>query len=123
MRLCAGCASTAPGDWRARRSRSGRGRSPTTRSEDDIRLLADHFLEALAESEGKKALAFTPDMIRVLEHYSWPGNARELRNEVHRLVLCAEPGSRIDVSMLPAHFAMEPSDTLGRAPPAQGNRP
>jgi len=54
--------------------------------------------------EGKAPLQFEPDVLDAFERHSRPGNVRELRNEGHRLVLCAEPGSSIDVSMLPVRL-------------------
>lgn len=93
-------------------------RLPTLRDRrSDVRVLADHFLKALAEFEGKGALAFAPGVLSALEHHAWPGNVRELRNEIHRLVLCAEPDGRIDVPMLPARLATDPGDAVGRTRP------
>jgi two-component system, NtrC family, response regulator AtoC len=66
----------------------------------DIPLLALHFLEQYAGQEGKRIDGFAPAALRALERHAWPGNVRELESEVHRLVLCAEPGARIGADLL-----------------------
>jgi two-component system response regulator AtoC len=67
---------------------------------EDIALLAVHFLEQYARQEGKRVGTLDPAVLRAFERHAWPGNVRELQSEVHRLVLCAEPGARIGVDCL-----------------------
>ena len=50
----------------------------------DIPLLAQHFLTHIA---GASAPVLTPDAIALMQEYSWPGNIRELRNVIERVVL------------------------------------
>ena len=57
---------------------------------DDVPILADQFARLVAEQNGWRARAFTPEAIDVLTHYSWPGNVRELRNVVERLLLLTD---------------------------------
>jgi two-component system response regulator HydG len=71
------------------------------RRPEDIRLLALHFLERYAAEEGKAPPRLAADALVALERYAWPGNIRELQNEMHRLVLCVEPGE----SVAPAHLS------------------
>src|SRR4051812_49218388 len=52
----------------------------------DIPLLAQHFLTHMA---GASAPSLTPDAIALMQEYSWPGNIRELRNAMERVVLLA----------------------------------
>jgi two-component system response regulator AtoC len=66
----------------------------------DVRLLAEHFLEDLSRDERKVVVGFEAEAIRLLERHAWPGNARELQNEIHRLVVCAKNGERIRVDAL-----------------------
>jgi two-component system response regulator HydG len=62
---------------------------PLRDREEDIPLLAAHFLRKFAEKNGKHIKGFTPDaMNRMLKH-SWPGNVRELENAVERAVVLA----------------------------------
>src|ERR1700704_4874945 len=70
--------------------------------QEDIPLLADHFMAMLAREYGRRPKIFEPDAARALQHYHWPGNVRELRNLVERLMIMV-PGERItarDVAFL-----------------------
>jgi two-component system nitrogen regulation response regulator GlnG len=51
---------------------------------DDISDLVQHFLRA-AQREGEPLKTISPDAIRLMQNYSWPGNIRELENLVRRL--------------------------------------
>jgi Nif-specific regulatory protein len=68
---------------------------PLRERREDIAPLAHHFLARLGQEEGKLLPGFTREALRLLERYPWPGNVRELESEIHRLLLCAEPGERI----------------------------
>jgi two-component system nitrogen regulation response regulator NtrX len=70
--------------------------------EEDIPLLADHFMAMLAREYGRRPKVFDPDAVTALQRYPWPGNVRELRNLVERLMIMV-PGERItarDVAFL-----------------------
>ena len=54
----------------------------------DVALLANHFFQANARSGGKPK-QMTAAALRALEAYHWPGNIRELQNEVKRLIAVA----------------------------------
>ncbi len=56
----------------------------------DIRPLVEHFAAQVAAQNGWKPKAFQPGALEALERYSWPGNIRELRNVVERLLLLAD---------------------------------
>lgn len=56
----------------------------------DIALLAQHFLSDLAAAHGKAAQGFAPAALEFLEGYDWPGNLRELYNEVTRMLIFAQ---------------------------------
>ncbi|AMY68744.1 sigma-54-dependent transcriptional regulator [Frigidibacter mobilis] len=56
----------------------------------DIALLAQHFLAELAAAHGKAAHGFAPAALEFLENYDWPGNLRELFNEVTRMLVFAQ---------------------------------
>ncbi len=51
---------------------------------DDVNDLVQHFLRA-AQREGEPVKTISPDAIRLMQNYSWPGNIRELENLVRRL--------------------------------------
>jgi DNA-binding NtrC family response regulator len=57
----------------------------------DIPLLAHHFLTHIA---GASAPILTADAIALMQDYPWPGNIRELRNVMERVVLLARGGER-----------------------------
>jgi len=57
---------------------------------DDIRLLAQHFLEQSSEMFKKRAKKFSRAALDAVEEYSWPGNVRELSNAVQRAVVLSE---------------------------------
>ena len=62
--------------------------------QEDIPLLADHFMAMLAREYGRRPKVFETDATAALQRYSWPGNVRELRNLVERLMIMV-PGERI----------------------------
>ncbi len=67
---------------------------------DDIPLLADYFLQQLAEEQGTAPKRFSPEGIKALQAKNWTGNIREFRNVVERLtILCGNVISDKDVEM------------------------
>jgi DNA-binding NtrC family response regulator len=58
----------------------------------DIPLLIRHFLEAFSRQNGKHFDGITPDALDLLTGHDWPGNIRELRNVVERMVVMARGG-------------------------------
>jgi len=70
--------------------------------QDDVPLLADHFMAMLAREYGRRVKTFDAQAVVALKQYSWPGNVRELRNLVERLIIMV-PGDVItarDLSFL-----------------------
>jgi len=74
---------------------------PLRERETDILLLIRHFATKFAEESGKSPLRFSEEALRILQHYHWPGNIRELENVIQRLVLMTE-GDLISVPDLPS---------------------
>ena len=72
---------------------------PLRERENDIRLLAQSFLQRFAVQARKAGLTFDRGAIRALNSHSWPGNVRELENCVRRAVIMAE-GKRLTVQDL-----------------------
>ena len=54
---------------------------------DDIPLLIQHFNGQICSESGKPVREFSPEAIKLLQERSWPGNIRELRNVVERLLI------------------------------------
>jgi two-component system nitrogen regulation response regulator NtrX len=61
---------------------------------EDLPVLVEHFARQVTAQNGWKPVPFGHSAIDALKDYSWPGNIRELRNVVERLLLLA--GSRIE---------------------------
>jgi PAS domain S-box-containing protein len=70
---------------------------------DDIPLLVLRFVEEFSKVFGKRIDAIPRENMVALQHYSWPGNIRELRNVVERAMIVAT-GPRLTIA-LPAHSA------------------
>ena len=67
---------------------------------EDIRLLAQHFLEKFALENETPQLKLGKDVLREFMAYSWPGNVRELENLIERAVILCE-GTTIHAANLP----------------------
>src|SRR2546426_220872 len=63
----------------------------------DIPQLVEHFAGPLAQRGGLPAKASDPEAVKRLAAHDWPGNIRELRNAVERLLILA-PGSVVTVA-------------------------
>ena len=59
---------------------------PLREIREDIPVLANHFLEKHCKTMGVELKSFTPAAMQDLMRYSWPGNNRQLENEVKRLI-------------------------------------
>ena len=59
---------------------------PLAQRREDIPLLANHFLQHLAERYGKNVAALAPDALELMLAASWPGNVRQLFNVVEQTV-------------------------------------
>jgi DNA-binding NtrC family response regulator len=66
----------------------------------DIPALARHFLALFAAEEGKRIRLITPEALRLLTAFQWPGNIRQLENAVFRAVVLAE-GDGVGVEEFP----------------------
>ena len=56
----------------------------------DIPLLVDFFTKQICDEQGIKTKTFAPEALKALQQRPWPGNIRELRNVVERLIILAE---------------------------------
>jgi two-component system response regulator PilR (NtrC family) len=90
---------------------------------EDIRPMADHFLRQWAAEQARDIHAISPDALRALEGYAFPGNVRELENVMERAVALAK-GPTIGLGDLPPELAGAASQTtpgLVTLPPAGCN--
>lgn len=72
---------------------------PLRDREEDIELLAEHFLAELNEIENTRK-TFSPAARDFLKMHSWPGNVRELKNAVHRAFIMAGSTLELGVSAM-----------------------
>jgi two-component system response regulator HydG len=75
---------------------------PLRDRKDAIPVLAQRFLEDVAQQSGLPPKRLTPDALAQLARYRWPGNIRELRNCMESLTLTS-PRTEIEVGDLPAN--------------------
>ena len=66
---------------------------PLRERKEDIRFLANHFLEKFNNKMGKRAGPFSFEAINILEEAEWKGNVRELENTVERVVALKGEGA------------------------------
>ena len=70
---------------------------PLRERREDIPALVQHFMRTHAEEQGLRLKEVSPEAMAVLQHYDWPGNIRELRNLIERLMIMV-PGYVIEGS-------------------------
>jgi two-component system nitrogen regulation response regulator NtrX len=63
--------------------------TPLSERQEDIPLLANHFLSRAAEVSGSSARQLGEDAMAALQAYSWPGNVRQLRNAMEWVLMMA----------------------------------
>ncbi len=73
---------------------------PLRERQEDVPLLAQHFLNTYADKNRKTVKGFTPGAMDLLVKHAWPGNVRELENAVERAVILV-PGEFISEKELP----------------------
>ena len=92
---------------------------PLRERREDIPLLVEHFLRKYTVEMNKPVAGVTPEALDQLAAYSWPGNIRELENEVQRLVIqCDNEGFITPELLAPAVRKVE--GLLGRVAPKKG---
>ena len=67
---------------------------------EDLPLLIDYFLEKYGKDLNREGIRCSPEAVKILMDYPWPGNIRELENCIHRGLLLCE-GDTLDVECLP----------------------
>lgn len=76
---------------------------PLSERREDIAELVHHFLDQISAATGLPRRQIGADALAVLESHDWPGNVRQLRNNVERLLILAggAPEAAVTASMLP----------------------
>jgi DNA-binding NtrC family response regulator len=63
---------------------------PLRERKDDIPKLAYHFLRIFSREMGRRVQGFSDEALKAMIHYDWPGNVRQLKNVVERLVIMCD---------------------------------
>ena len=81
---------------------------PLSERREDIPALVEHFIDQLASSTGLPARQIGGDAMAALQSHDWPGNVRQLRNNVERLLILAtgEPSQPITLETLPPEVSV-----------------
>ena len=98
---------------------------PLRNRREAIPHLADYFLRRFSTIYQKEALALTPDALQYLVSHDWPGNIRQLKNLMERIVLMTQ-SPVISIHDFPEDFALgssEQADTTETAEPMKGTTP
>ncbi|MEM1287853.1 MAG: sigma-54 dependent transcriptional regulator [Pseudomonadota bacterium] len=76
---------------------------PLSKRRTDIPELVGHFMGQLARSSGLPQRQIADDAMTILQTHDWPGNIRQLRNNVERMMILArgENGSHVTADLLP----------------------
>jgi len=69
---------------------------PLKERKEDIPLLADKFLKDIAEEYGTAPKKIDADALKYLQTLDWPGNIRELKNVVERLIIMSEKSITVE---------------------------
>jgi len=89
---------------------------PLRERPDDIPVLIDYCSRQVAEHNGWKPKPFSREAIEELRRYSWPGNIRELRNVVERLMLLAD----LEVDQASVRLALPHGPSVAPISPSSG---
>jgi two-component system NtrC family response regulator len=84
---------------------------PLRERRDDIPLLVEHFLQQAQERHRKDAKQVAGAAMKILCEFPWPGNVRQLRNCMERLIVTVE-GSTIHVEDLPEELHAVPNQSV-----------
>lgn len=83
---------------------------------DDIPELISFFMDQMAATSGMPRRRIAPDAMAILQSHDWPGNIRQLRNNVERLLILAggDPDIELTADMLPSEVgALVPATPTG----------
>jgi len=87
---------------------------PLRERREEIPALVEHYVRRYGEQQRKGRLTLSDEALEYLVLYAWPGNIRQLSNEVNRMVAMAEP----DAALTSAHLSAEIQATRRTIPSA-----
>jgi two-component system nitrogen regulation response regulator NtrX len=80
---------------------------PLRERPEDIRQLAEYFLDQFCSRNNFRAKRMDDEVFEILQVYSWPGNARELRNTVERMAILT-PADLLTPDSIPLEIRLQP---------------
>ncbi|MBV1933603.1 MAG: sigma-54 dependent transcriptional regulator [Parvibaculaceae bacterium] len=88
-----------------------------TSRREDIPALVDFFMQQLSVSSGLPVRTISDEAMAALQAHDWPGNVRQLRNNVERLMILSssDPDKPITVDMLPAEVGSTSPTSMGNS--------
>jgi DNA-binding NtrC family response regulator len=81
---------------------------PLRERKEDIPLIMEHHLKKFSEIHNKRIKGFSPEAVKIIKSYNWPGNIRELMNCIESAVVMTL-GDRITVDSLPPFLSFAPA--------------
>ncbi|MGB3810069.1 MAG: sigma-54 dependent transcriptional regulator [Parvibaculum sp.] len=90
---------------------------PLSTRREDIPLLVDYFMGLISKTTGLPARIISEDAMAALQAHDWPGNIRQLRNNVERLLILSsgDPAGIVTADMLPAEVGSSAQITVNGA--------
>ena len=76
---------------------------PLRERREEVPLLVRALVERFAREHQREPIRFSDEALEFLTLYHWPGNARQLANELRRLIALVEPGALV----MPEHLSPE----------------
>jgi Nif-specific regulatory protein len=78
---------------------------PLRERREEIPALIDHYLKQYQQESAKSEIKLSQEALDLLVVYDWPGNVRQLCNEIQRIVAYSEPGATATVEVLSPEIA------------------
>ena len=87
---------------------------PLSSRREDIPMLVDYFMGQISKTTGLPARSIAEDAMAALQAHDWPGNIRQLRNNVERLLILTsgDPAGQVTADMLPAEVGSSAQITV-----------
>ena len=82
---------------------------------EDIAELVDYFIERIGDAHGLPKRRLAEDAVIALQVAEWPGNVRQLRNNIERMMILAsgDPSEPITAAMFPSDASVDPTSLTG----------
>ena len=73
---------------------------PLSERREDIPLLTENFMEQVSRANGLSPRGFSPEAMAMMQTYDWPGNVRQLKNTIERVLIMADRASVDPIAVL-----------------------